>query len=113
MLRKFTPKVPKNACRRKLIREGCIKSILISKNADYHTVHSKIKSAFSVNNFLLLDYYNGHHLREKFVVARLASQRCGYLYLCEVSYIHMNIHMHVIMYSKLLSLRLKHFEVQL
>ena len=98
MLKKFTTNVPKYANRRKLIKEGRIKSIYISKNADHNQVHRKIEAAFSIANFLVLDCYKGHHLSistNKFVDGRLAVQRRGCLYLCEVrciaTYIQWNL----------------------
>jgi len=88
MLRNFTTQVPKGTKRRQLLREDRIKIVFIPKSADHEHVHNKIKSAFNVNNFVVLVCFNGHRLTisaKKFVDGKLALQRRGCLYLCEVS----------------------------
>jgi len=89
MMKRFTSKVPKGGKRRQLLKQGRIKTLYISKDADHQHIHRKIETAFGTPNFFILDCCNGHILSrssQKVIDGDFALQRRGCLYLCEVSY---------------------------
>ena len=82
--------MPKNAVRRKLIEDGRMKTLFISREENYASIDEKVKSAFGLNNYKVLECDNKTH--QLFISPNQelsgvqAIKRRRNLYLCEVSY---------------------------
>ena len=88
VLKQFDSKVPKNNSRKQLIKEQRLKKIYISRDDDSACVEGKIKSAFNLDYYTILDCDKKGNLSVsplKDIDGCQAIKRCRALYLCEVS----------------------------
>ena len=106
VLKQYSKKLPKNAVRRKMLEDGRIKTVFVSREDNSTSMDAKIKSAFGLKNYTVLEY--ARKARKLFISPHQdingsqAIKRRRNLYLCEVSYYKKFMHsMQLCVYTRI------------
>ena len=90
VLKEYSKTLPKNDMRRKMLEDGRIKTVFVSRQDNSTSIDAKLKSVFGLNNYTVLECDSRTHKLSisphQDIDGRKAIERRRNLYLCEVSY---------------------------